>query len=123
MVQVRSTELAVLQRNGGQKRTYHPDDPQWSVLVLLDGDDVVAIRNSCPHYGVDLISGYRRDGWIECPMHSWRIDVRTGRVMNHPTLCVQTFAVTVDADGVVYVDLPERSELAAAPTHTDEEQP
>jgi nitrite reductase/ring-hydroxylating ferredoxin subunit len=115
-VRVRVTELEVLRRNGGMKRARHPNDNEWSALILLEGDDVVAIRNACPHYGVDLISGYRNHGWIECPWHGWRIDIRTGQCLHLEREKVDTFTITIDEAGVVFVDLPDDVPMRTYPT-------
>jgi nitrite reductase/ring-hydroxylating ferredoxin subunit len=101
-VWVRVTELSVLERNGGLKRVVHS---AGEVLVLLEANGLVAINNECPHHGAAFTAGYRRDGWIECPLHSWRFDLTTGRGISHPGSCIATYPTRVN-DGVVEVELP-----------------
>jgi nitrite reductase/ring-hydroxylating ferredoxin subunit len=124
MTRVRATELDVLRRNGGLKKVLGPDhetNPFAVALVLLEhepdgAERVVAITNWCSHDGQSLIAGRRKAGWIECPFHAWRFDVRTGeRVLPedlravYPSMAedrIVTYEVHVDTDEVVWVEFP-----------------
>ncbi len=105
-MRVRACERAVLDRNGGLKVVRHPTREGWSALVLLEGDAVVAIANTCPHHGSELTAGYRRPGSIECPLHSWRFDVFTGACAHPADAAIATYEVTLE-DGIVYIEVPE----------------
>jgi nitrite reductase/ring-hydroxylating ferredoxin subunit len=123
-IRVRATELSVLRANGGLKKVLgpgHATNPNAVALVLLehdaDGDEcVVAITNWCSHDGQPLIAGRRKDGWIECPFHAWRFDLRTGqRVLPedlrglYPTYAedrIPTYLVEVDEHEIVWVHFP-----------------
>ncbi|MFM7536312.1 MAG: Rieske (2Fe-2S) protein [Acidimicrobiales bacterium] len=76
------------------------------VLVVVEGSRPCAVDNVCPHLGAPLTAGYRRKGWIECPMHSWRFDLSTGRGLSHPGADLRTYPTRV-VDGMVEVELPE----------------
>jgi nitrite reductase/ring-hydroxylating ferredoxin subunit len=83
-----------------------PDDAGLCVTVgdrqiaLFDVDGaIVAIGNVCPHQGAPLADGFYEDGIVECPMHGWMFDVRTGRALNG-TESVRTYAVVVEGDDV-----------------------
>ena len=105
-MRVRACERDVLDRNGGLKVVRHPTHARWSVLVLLEGDAVVAIGNTCPHHGSELTAGYRRPGSIECPLHGWRFDVFTGACAHPSDAVIATYEVLVE-EGIVYVELPD----------------
>ena len=102
-VWVRVTELSVLQRNGGLKRVAHGTG---EALVLLEAGGLVALNNECPHHGAPFTAGYRRNGWIECPLHAWRFDLATGQGISHPGSCLTTYPTRV-TDGVVEVEFPD----------------
>jgi nitrite reductase/ring-hydroxylating ferredoxin subunit len=113
-MKVRATDIETLRRNGGLKtvrRPDHPDDPEWGALVLLEHNDdgserVCAIANSCAHHGVVLTSGYRKDGWIECPYHGWRFELLTGQCLHLPTERIATYDVQIDDECIVWVEFP-----------------
>jgi anthranilate 1,2-dioxygenase ferredoxin component len=103
---VRVAELEVLRRNGGLKRVAHPLDAMFEVLVLLDGERLSAIRNECPHQGAPFTAGFRRDEWIECPLHSWRFRITTGAGVTQPWESIGIYPTRV-VDGLVEVELPD----------------
>ena len=41
-----------------------------------------ATENSCPHQGAPLAAGILCDHVIECGLHGWQFDVRTGEVVS-----------------------------------------
>jgi nitrite reductase/ring-hydroxylating ferredoxin subunit len=102
---VRATELVILQNNGGLKRVADPARPDGpGGLILLEPDGTLcALINECPHVGGALTAGHRHDGWIECPLHTWRFDVRTGMCLSNPGEEVATLATRV-VDGFVEVE-------------------
>ena len=80
-------------------------------LVNVDGA-VHAVDDACLHRGGHLSDGYVRDGTLECPLHWWRYDLRTGERVGTPDLCLTIYATRV-VDDWVEVDLP-----APAPART-----
>jgi len=48
------------------------------VLVVADGNDVVAFDNRCPHMGFPLHRGSIEDGILTCHWHHARFDLRSG---------------------------------------------
>ncbi len=112
---VRATDLDTLRRNGGMKTVRHPDHvdtPELGALVLLehnlDGTErLAAIANSCAHHGVVLTSGYRKDGWIECPFHGWRFNTADGQCLHLPNERIVTYEVEIDDEQVVWVRFPD----------------
>jgi nitrite reductase/ring-hydroxylating ferredoxin subunit len=52
--------------------------PGGAVLVVADGDDVVAIDNRCPHMGFPLHRGSIEDGILTCHWHHARFDLKSG---------------------------------------------
>lgn len=74
-------------------------------LCVLDGD-YYAISNVCTHQYALLTSGFIEDGYIECPLHQGRFDIRTGQALNPPvTTPVKTYPVKVEGGQVsVFVE-------------------
>src|SRR5687767_2095654 len=59
-------------------------------IELPDGDQIAvfnvngefcAISNICPHKGARLADGILCGGIIECGLHGWQFDVRTGECL------------------------------------------
>lgn len=52
--------------------------PGGAVLVVADGDAVLAVDNRCPHMGFPLHRGSVADGILTCHWHHARFDLRSG---------------------------------------------
>jgi 3-phenylpropionate/trans-cinnamate dioxygenase ferredoxin subunit len=83
------------------------------ILVLRAGSSLVAVEGRCPHAGSALEGGSVQGGVLECPLHGWRFDLRTGGLAKHwwnpPTAIgsrakLRRLPVRVEAD-TVYVQL------------------
>lgn len=69
------------------------------VALFSHDGEILAIGNVCPHQGAPLADGFQEDGLVECPMHGWLFDVRTGRALNG-TEPVPAYAVVVKGEDV-----------------------
>jgi nitrite reductase/ring-hydroxylating ferredoxin subunit len=105
-------KLSGLKRN---RPKYVKVDGAHVVVALVEGkdgapDEVVAFSALCPHQMGDLSGGSLDEEGIDCPLHFYRFDVRTG-VCLYPRgddLKLKTYAVQVDGDDVlVRVDKPK----------------
>ena len=83
--------------------------------VVLEGIPIVGVRDSsgavhaigdtCTHGDISLAEGFVEDDGIECWAHGSLFSLTTGKPLSLPAYePVPVFAVTVDDDGVVYVD-------------------
>jgi 3-phenylpropionate/trans-cinnamate dioxygenase ferredoxin subunit len=81
-----------------------------AIVVVKDAAGAVhAIGDTCTHGDISLAEGFVEEDGIECWAHGSKFSLTTGKPLNLPAYePVPVFAVTVDADGVVYID----------PTHT-----
>ena len=71
------------------------------VVVLNCDRRLFAIENRCSHEDAPLADGEvdEAGGWIECPRHGSRFDLRTGRPLNLPAyLPIEVFPVEVEDD-------------------------
>jgi 3-phenylpropionate/trans-cinnamate dioxygenase ferredoxin subunit len=65
-----------------------------SVLLCNSGGSHFAIRNQCTHQNSPLAEGRVRNGFISCPLHGVRFDLRTGEPRGTLTrVPVKTYAV------------------------------
>lgn len=84
-------------------RTIRLDDLEIAVFRLTDGQ-VKAVENRCPHKGGKLAEGMVCGDAVHCPLHDWRIDLKTGKVYEPDDGCITTFETEIDpASGSVYI--------------------
>jgi nitrite reductase/ring-hydroxylating ferredoxin subunit len=76
--------------------------PGGPVLVVADGDNVVALDNRCPHMGFPLHRGSIEDGILTCHWHHARFDLRSGSTFDLWADDVPIRAVRI-VDGEVWV--------------------
>lgn len=76
-----------------------------ALFHLTDGS-VLAVENKCPHKGGLLSEGMVCGGKVHCPLHDWKIDLRSGKVQEPDDGCVTTFPTEVDEQsGDIYITL------------------
>ena len=63
-----------------------------------------AVENECPHKGSPLNAAIVKDGFISCPRHGYRFDLKDGSCEEHPAFRLATFPVEISA-GDILVDL------------------
>ena len=75
-------------------------------VELPDGSDVAiynvngeyyATENSCPHRGARLTEGALCGHVIECGLHGWQFDVRSGECLTVPEK-IRTYSILVEDD-------------------------
>ncbi len=83
--------------------------PLESILLVNVGGQFFAVSNICPHAGGYLNYGPLTGYIIECPLHYWPFDVRTGELagMEETGLDerLNTYPVLAE-DGQLYLELP-----------------
>lgn len=79
-----------------------------SVLLCRSAAGVFAVENRCSHQLQPLEGGRVRGHFLFCPKHSLRFDLRDGSPAGQLTKeKIQTFEVSVDADDMIEVLLPD----------------
>lgn len=72
-----------------------------AILINLGGE-YFALNHLCTHEAVSLADGIIEDGQIECPKHSGRFDIRTGRALTAPcTVDARCYPVRRDGDTIL----------------------
>lgn len=75
------------------------------IAVIIQGENLYAIKNFCPHMGAALGKGPITDPdgrpIIECPFHGWRFDMESGDSTFSTQKKVKTYPVELEDDYVV----------------------
>jgi nitrite reductase/ring-hydroxylating ferredoxin subunit len=61
-----------------------------------------AVENFCPHKGYPLADSRLFGHIVECDLHGWRFDVRTGECSTRPECPIERYEVRID-DGMICV--------------------
>jgi nitrite reductase/ring-hydroxylating ferredoxin subunit len=80
--------------------------PPFHVLVTLVEGVPRAIEDACNHAGASLAEGERDGSCVACPMHGYRFDLASGRLVEPRGLCddQRTFEALLEGDEVVVYD-------------------
>lgn len=65
-----------------------------------------ALVNKCPHKQGPLSQGIVHDTTVTCPLHNWRISLKTGQALGDDEGCVPTIPVKVD-NGRIFISRKE----------------
>ena len=86
------------------------------VAVFRNAEDkVFALLDRCPHKGGPLSQGIVMGDSVACPLHNWTIGLADGCAKAPDVGCTTPFAVKVDEQGVVHLDLEELNSRALEP--------
>ena len=78
------------------------------VVVVRNGDELVAFPNRCLHQDSPLDGGWVRDGILSCPLHFWRYRLDGGALVGGGVGDrLELLPVAVE-DGEVRVTVPDR---------------
>lgn len=70
-----------------------------AMALFVQGDEVYAVEDSCPHQGGELAGALVFDGIVTCPLHAWQFRLADGaNVDDGPGL--RTFPVRVEDDRI-----------------------
>ena len=76
-------------------------------LFRLSDGEILAVENRCPHKGGVLSAGMVCGTVVHCPLHDWRIDLRSGQALDPDKGCIEKFQTEVTADGTIFLTLPQ----------------
>jgi nitrite reductase (NADH) small subunit len=74
------------------------------VLLINVKGSIFALENECPHQGSPLNAAIVKEGFISCPRHGYRFNLKDGTCVEHPEFQLTTFPVEISADDIL-VDL------------------
>ena len=78
------------------------DTPEGPSLAVFLVDGVVhVIQDRCSHAEASMSDGFAEGGWVECPVHGGRFDLKTGAPVKAPcTTPIKVYEVTMQGDDV-----------------------
>lgn len=76
------------------------------VVLLRLPDGLRAYLDRCPHLGARLSEGRLSGVSLQCRVHHWQYDVRSGAGINPKRACLTRLPV-FERQGAVYVDVSE----------------
>ena len=82
--------------NAGRQVTV---DERWVALFYVDGA-YHAIDQLCLHRGGPLSDGTVRDCVVTCPWHGWQFDVRSGALVQDPSVGVTRHETRIVGDEI-----------------------
>jgi nitrite reductase (NADH) small subunit len=86
---------------------------QGNIAVFRTADDAVfALVDRCPHKSGPLSQGIVHGHTVTCPLHNLRINLEDGQAVAPDEGCTGRFAVHVDADGQLFLDVSLQQQAA-----------
>ncbi|HEY0428812.1 MAG TPA: Rieske 2Fe-2S domain-containing protein [Pyrinomonadaceae bacterium] len=82
-----------------------------ATVKLKDGTEVAlfnvnghfyATENFCPHKGYPLADSRLYGSTVECDLHGWRFDVRSGECFTTPGCSIESYEVLIE-DGMIKI--------------------
>ncbi|MEP0393141.1 MAG: nitrite reductase small subunit NirD [Erythrobacter sp.] len=67
------------------------------------GGEFYALVNKCPHKGGPLSQGIVHGDSVSCPLHNWRISLRSGEALGEDEGCTPTIPLKVEED-LIWLD-------------------
>ena len=98
------TVCSVAELPAGSCLTIDLSDGRELALYNVHGE-FYATDNFCPHKGASLAAGTLCDHVIECELHGWEFDVRTGQCLTVPEK-IETYEVVVEDGWIKLVEDP-----------------
>jgi nitrite reductase (NADH) small subunit len=87
----------------GRGATVQLKDGSEVALFNVDGS-YHAIENFCPHKGYPLADSRLYGTMVECDLHGWRFDVRTGTCFTKKKCSIESYKVSVE-DGWIWLEI------------------
>lgn len=85
----------------GRGATIQLKDGSEVALFNADGN-FYAIENFCPHRGYPLADSRLYGGTVECDVHGWEFDLKTGECLTDSTCPLETYEVKIE-DGIIKI--------------------
>ena len=67
-------------------------------------DEIFALNDACPHRQGSLSQGIVHDTSVTCPLHNWKIDLKSGEALAPDEGCTGYYQVK-EEDGKIFLEL------------------
>lgn len=67
------------------------------------GGEYYALVNKCPHKGGPLSQGIVHGDSVSCPLHNWRISLKSGEALGDDEGCTPTIPLKIE-DELIWLD-------------------
>lgn len=81
----------------GSARTLLVAGGEEIAIFHTKGGHFYALVNKCPHKGGPLSEGIVHGESVSCPLHNWRISLKTGQALGDDEGCTPAIPLKVDA--------------------------
>jgi nitrite reductase (NADH) small subunit len=71
------------------------------IFAVVEADKCRVFDAKCPHHGTSLGFCEVRESTVECPLHGWRFDLRSGKCTRFGTQNLTEFDTRIDASRVL----------------------
>jgi len=80
-------------------------DVDGKKIAIFNQDGFHALDDLCVHQDGSLSTGKLEDDIVECPLHFWHYNIKTGQLLDYlKDVKLQTYEVQLKDDGI-YVDI------------------
>lgn len=70
------------------------------VALFNNGGKFHAIENFCPHKGARIADSKLDGNIVECDLHGWRFDIRTGECFKKKSCSIEAYEVLIEDDWI-----------------------
>lgn len=70
------------------------------LLINIKGE-IFACENECPHQGSPLQGGVVKDGYLSCPRHGYRFDLKNGSCLDNPAFTLKIFPTELQGEDIL----------------------
>lgn len=97
--------VKVAEHNSIKKDSGIECEVEGQKIAVFNQDGIYAMESTCAHQEGSIAPGELKDGVIECPLHFWHYDIKTGNLLDYlKDIKLKTFKVEERNDGI-YVEV------------------
>ncbi len=71
------------------------------ILLINMKGSIYAVEAECPHQGAPLAAAILKEGYLSCPRHGYRYDLKDGSCKDFPEYRLKTWPVHVENGEII----------------------